>query len=249
VASAKTSLALVLGANSGIGAACVELFAARGWSVIAGFHEHRDRLDALVRRSTHNWITVLPVDVTNTHALASLHDYCHQRAMALDAVVVTASYNDPRLWNLAPFDARVDDLVECFRVEIGGLHNTLRTLHPLISAGGAVVAFSSASALHGDDDTFVYNVSKVGVTAYVRMIAKHYGSSLRVNCIAPDSISTDWLSDWHITPQELADFRVNRAGAKRIGTPAEAAALVFFLCTADSSFISGQTITLDGGAG
>ncbi len=249
VSRAVAKSALVLGANSGIGAACVNEFVAHNWSVIAGFHKRHHRIEALARESPPGCVTTMSVDVTDTATLASLNDHCVSHAIHLDAIIVAASYNEARLWNLPPLDATIADLLSCFTVEVGGLHNTLRLLRSLLTEGAAVVAFSSASALHGDDDTFVYNLSKTAVASYVRMVAKHYGSHIRLNCIAPDSISTDWLTEWDITPQELEHFRVKRAGARRIGDAQEVAALAFYLCSPQASFLNGQTITLDGGAG
>lgn len=249
MSAATAKSALVLGANSGIGAACVRAFLDNGWNVLAGFHERRERIDALASSSPAGRLTPMRVDVVELATLTSLHDYCVAHALRLDAIVDAAFYNEARLWNLPPLDATTADLVNCFMVEVGGLHNILVAMRPLLTAGAAVVTFSSASALHADDDTFVYNVSKSAITSYVRMIAKHYGTHLRINCIAPDSIATDWLTDWDITPHEQEQFRVMTAGARRLGTPQEAAALAYHLCSPRASFLNGQTITLDGGAG
>jgi 3-oxoacyl-[acyl-carrier protein] reductase len=241
--------AVVIGANSGIGAACVTAFRNSGWNVVATFHRRRDRLDDLLREATGHALVAMHVRVEDPQTIQSLREHLLAADQRIDALVVTASYNEPRLWNLDPLAVTADDLRAAFETEVIGLHNAVVELRPAMADGARIVAFSSASALHGDVDTFVYNVAKVGVASYVRMLAKRYGTDFRANCIAPDSIATDWLHDWNVSDEEMAGFRVLRGGLRRIGAAEEIASVVMFLCSGASDFMNGQTIVLDGGAG
>jgi NAD(P)-dependent dehydrogenase (short-subunit alcohol dehydrogenase family) len=239
--------ALVTGANSAVGAACVATFADAGWSVYATYHKRTDRIDVLAARLGDRMLGWSRLDVLDADGVSALAAELGERANTLDALVHVASYNEPRLWDIDPLDASVDDLRTSFEVEVIGLHQTLRAMSGLLQAGGAVVGFSSASALHGDSDTFVYNIAKVAVGSYARMVARRHGRRLRINCLAPDSLATDWLDEWPLGEQP--DFRVLREGQQRFGRPEEAAAAALFLCSPAASYLNGQTLILDGGAG
>lgn len=242
------SYILIVGANSGVGAACVDAFIAHKQRVVGTYHVRRDRIEERLNGLPADKFLARQLDVTDADAVQSLVEILQEEMGPPTAVVVTASYNVPALWNSDPLELESEEFMRCFNVEVCGLHNVVRFWMRHMSVGN-FVAFSSASAIHGDPDTFVYNVSKLGVTAYVRMFAKRYGDRARLNCIAPDSLATDWLTTWPVSKKEKSEFRVLKAGSRRLGDPSEAAALAVFLTSHNSSFINGQTIIFDGGAG
>lgn len=236
---------LITGSNSGVGSACVRRFLADGWRVIATFHKRVDRI-AELRSDLH--LEMHALDVAEALECKTLADRLTDAGVVLNALIVVSSYNEPPLWNVDPLRVTTGSLLASFAVEVAGLHNLLVSLTPLFVEGAAVVTFSSASAHHGDPDTFCFNLSKVAVSAYTRMLAKTT-SAFRINALALDSVVSDWLSEWDISTEQLQNFRVMKAGAKRLGRPEEVASLAAFLCSDDASYLSGQTLILDGGAG
>lgn len=240
---------LIIGGNSGVGAACIDAFANKGWQVVATYHQRRQRLDKRLETASGGTVSIHHLDVVNPTEVQSLRDQVHREGDDLEAIVHVASYNQPNLWNRPALEVSVDELMQCFQVEICGLHNVVAAFVPVMKPRAAIVTFSSASALHGDPDTFAYNVSKSAICTYTRMLAKEYGDHLRINCIAPDSLRTDWLTEWDVTSEQEAQFRVVRSGSRRIGEPSEAADLALWLCSSEASYVNGQTMTLDGGAG
>lgn len=242
---ALLSSVLVIGSNSGIGAACVQTFLANGWNVHGTFHEASERAAALASER----YALTQLDVTDIERVTALPSELDVGILPLDAVVYNASFSEPGLWNQPPLDISPKALAHAFSVEVCGLHRVLQAVHPILAPGCSIVTFSSASVAHGDSDTFTYNLAKSAVATYTHMFARYYGQTFRINCVAPDSIATDWLTSWPVSDQESAEFRVLQSGARRMGRPDEAANCVYFLCTSDSSYLSGKVITLDGGAG
>ena len=90
-----------------------------------------------------------------------------------------------------------------------------------------------------------YSAAKAGVIGFTKALAKEVGpSGIRVNCICPGVIKTDMLSD--LSEETLEDLR-EETPLQRLGTPADIAAAALFLCGADSSFITGQVLSVNGG--
>lgn len=241
--------ALIIGANSGVGSACAQLFVRNNWHVTATYHCRSDRIDALRSNLPRELLKVVQLDVLNENGFVRLHDTLPPEFKDPTALVFNASFADPTLWNAMPLAISDRTLQTSFAIEVAALHNVLRALVDTDPARPlSTVVFSSASAIHGDPDTFAFNVAKYALVAYVRMLASKYGDRLRINCIAPDSIATDWLTTWSVTDAELDSFRVMRSGSRRLGSPEEVAELVLFLCGPGAAFLNGQTIMLDGGA-
>lgn len=116
------------------------------------------------------------------------------------------------------------------------------------SAAGRVVMISSITGPRtGISGLSHYAASKGGLEAFVRAAAVELaGNGITVNAVAPGTIQTESLAALYSDPTELKDA-VASIPAQRIGTPADIAAAVSFLCSSDASFITGQSLIVDGG--
>lgn len=117
----------------------------------------------------------------------------------------------------------------------------------MMGSGGSVVFVSSAAARIGLANHEAIAAAKAGIEGMVRSAAASYArQKIRVNCVAPGMIDTGLTSDLRANPTQLqASVEMHALG--RIGTPAEIASVIDWLLGPDSSFVTGQSIAVDGG--
>ena len=110
---------------------------------------------------------------------------------------------------------------------------------------GRIVNMSSIVGLHGAAGQANYAASKAGLIGLTKAIAKELGSrNVTCNAVAPGFIETPMTAD---LPEEMREHVVKTTPAGRLGTPKDIAPLVVFLCGDQASYITGQTLTVDGG--
>lgn len=115
------------------------------------------------------------------------------------------------------------------------------------SGGGSIINTASLLGLKGQKYVAAYNASKGGLILLTKNAALEYGKyGIRVNAIAPGVIDTDIIQGWKDDERKWPI--ISKANAlRRIGSPEEVAAAVLFLASDDSSFITGTTLSVDGG--
>jgi 3-oxoacyl-[acyl-carrier protein] reductase len=110
---------------------------------------------------------------------------------------------------------------------------------------GRIVNVSSVVGLHGAAGQANYAASKAGLVGLSLAAAKELGSrNVTCNVVAPGFIETDMTSD---LPEAMREHVLKTAPAGRLGTPSDVAALVRFLCSEEAAYVTGQTVTVDGG--
>ena len=112
---------------------------------------------------------------------------------------------------------------------------------------GAILLISSIGGLRGNALIGAYNISKAADMQLARNLAVEYGpSNVRVNCIAPGLVQTDFAKYLWENP-ELLKTVTDPAPLKRIGQPDEIAGTAVYLCSPASAYVTGQTLVVDGG--
>ena len=109
---------------------------------------------------------------------------------------------------------------------------------------GAVVVTSSVHALIGLPGNPAYAAAKGGLTALTRQLAAEYGPEVRVNAVLPGPILT---RAWDTVSEEDKRRSIEQTAAKRFGTPDEVAAAIAFLASGEAAYITGASLTVDGG--
>jgi NAD(P)-dependent dehydrogenase (short-subunit alcohol dehydrogenase family) len=231
--------ALVTGVSSGIGAACARLFAREG-ARVAGIDLAKPAGDAaLVSFQEADVREEAPVAAAVAGALRSLG--------GLDVLVNAAGV-------AGGGPAHLCDLAEWRRVLDVNLTGTfLVTKHALPALieqrRGSIVNLASVEGLEGGESMSAYNASKGGVVLLTRNLALDYGAfGIRANAICPGFIRTPMMS--LLANPNLAEVtkRIEAAHALgRLGEPEEVANVALFLASDESSFVSGGSITVDGG--
>jgi 3-oxoacyl-[acyl-carrier protein] reductase len=244
-------VALVTGAASGIGAATARVFADAGADLVLGwFPGDPHDVDPVVRAVEERGRRVLAVevDVTNPEAVDAMVAAARRTMGRLDIVVANAAIaRDVPSAELD--DARFAQLVD---VDLAGVFRCFRAAIPvMVEAGwGRLLATSSiAGSLQGWAQHAHYAAAKAGIVGLVRSLAVELGPhGITANAIAPGVIVTPQSLDPvnSLGPAGVEAF-ASRVPVGRNGQPEDIANAFLFLASEEASFLTGQTILIDGG--
>lgn len=241
-------LAVVTGASEGIGFAIAERFVAEGADVVV-LGRSQAKLDAAVARLGAR-ASAVQGDASSPDDLARLADAVRATGRGVDVLVPNAGGGgiEHPLPEMTPeaFDA-VAGLT--FR----GAYFTVQRMLPVLSDGATVVLVGSIAGANGDAGHAVYNASKAAVRSLARTFTndlRHRG--IRVNAVSPGPTESVGFGDYISggDPTRADEIRREIAAAVpvgRIGRPSEVAAAVLFLASAESSFVAGVELVVDGG--
>ncbi len=238
-------VALVAGASKGIGAATAEAFAAAGAAVVLGARDTA-ALEAVASgiRSRGGQALAVGLDVTDSGSVRRFVEATLDRFGRLDAAFNNASAG-PLPAPLADIDPAEFDLGIATNIRGTFLGMKFQIPAMLRGGGGAIVNMASIAGLNGTANLAAYVAGKAGIIGLTKVAALDYADQgIRVNVVAPGPILT-----YHL---EAAGPQAQRGAAqstpmRRVGSPAEVAQAVLWLCSDQSSFITGTVMPIDGG--
>lgn len=242
-------VALVTGGGSGIGRASALAFARAGARVMVSDvspegGEETTRLIAALGGET----AFIPADVSNAEAVAAMVRATVDRFGRLDVAHNNGGIEGPLATIVDYTEEEWDRVVD---INLKGVWLCMRQEIPamLASGGGAIVNTASVSGLKGFPPLLpAYVASKFGVVGLTAVTARAYaGQGIRVNAICPGAIDTPMLDRIGAGAERLGVSLVAENPTGRLGSPAEVAEAVIWLCAEKASFITGQTLTIDGG--
>jgi NAD(P)-dependent dehydrogenase (short-subunit alcohol dehydrogenase family) len=238
-------IALVTGANSGIGLATAKRFVNEGAYVfITG---RRDAELAAAAREIGANVAGVPGDVSNLGDLDRLFTRIKQDKGRLDVLFANAG-----VATLAPFGTITEEFYESiFSVNVKGLLFTVQKALPLMPDGASIILNASIVGSKGLPANSVYSATKAAVRSFARTWTTDLKSRrIRVNAVSPGSIDTPGLSQL-LGTSEAGQQRLKMISGSipmgRLGTPDEIAKAVVFLASEDSSYITGIELFVDGG--
>jgi NAD(P)-dependent dehydrogenase (short-subunit alcohol dehydrogenase family) len=239
-------VAVITGGSSGIGLATAQRFAAEGAYVyITG--RRQSELDAAVKQIGAN-VTAVQGDVSNLADLDRLYEAVTQNHGRIDVVFANAGGGE-----FLPLGAITEDHFDkIFNSNVKGLVFTVQKALPLIPDGGSIILNASIAGSKGLEAFSVYSASKAAVRSFARgWTIDLKQRKIRVNAISPGPIDTPILSGLGETAEENNQIKAGLAATVplgRMGQPEEIASAALFLASADSSFITGTELFVDGGA-
>jgi len=243
----KGKIAIVTGGSRDIGRQVALKLAAAGAKVCVNYFGNKalaDETISLIEASGGEAIAVFG-DMTKASDVKQVVDSCIAAFGPVIHIVVNVAGGIMGRKPLAELDEAFWDAV--INVNLKSAYLVIREAVPHMSAGGAIVNFSSQAARDGGGGgALAYATAKGGVLTLTRGLAKELGpKGIRVNCVSPGMINTTF-HDTFTKPE----IRANVAAAtplRREGKAEEVADLVFYLASDASSFINGESVEINGG--
>lgn len=236
---------IITGGATGIGKAISSLFSQNGYNIVIGYNTSVDsaiELKNQLLKSNEN-IVIKKVDVTKTDDVAEFFDFAVKTFGKIDVLVCNAGIADQKLFT----DLTDIDWSKMINTNLGGCFNCCREASKLMVKQhfGSIVNISSIWGVCGASCEVHYSASKSGIIGLSKALSKELGpSGIRVNCVAPGVIATNMLKSF--TEDDLKSL-ADESSLGRIGTPEDVANAVYFLASDNASFITGQTLVVDGG--
>lgn len=241
-------LALVTGASRGIGLAIAEALAREGATVVIVSRKQAG-LDQAAAELAERGVTVIPraCHVGKPEQLAGLFDWLdatHGPVRMLVNNAATNPYFGPMLgaeW--AAWDKTFDVNLK------GPFELSRRVGQRLIDAElpGSIVNISSIFGLTAAPMQGIYGMTKAALVSLTRTLAHEWGGAgIRVNCVAPGLVETRFAQALLTDPALVSNY-TDRAALPRVGQPQDIAAMVAWLCSDASGWVTGQTFPVDGG--
>ncbi len=245
-------VAIVTGGARGIGRHYSEALAAEGAGVmIADIADGRDLAAELAAEHGANSVASAQVDVSDEESVKALVAATIERFGKIDVLVNNAALFTPlREQPFAEIETELWDRV--MAVNVRGLFLMAKHVAPHMIAQnyGKIINIGSGSAARGIPHMLHYVTSKGAVTAFTRALSRELGAhNICVNTLAPGFTISDSVVDHN--PGHLQSARepaIQRRALKRDEVPEDLVGTLVFLRSADSDFITGQTIAVDGGA-
>jgi 3-oxoacyl-[acyl-carrier protein] reductase len=232
--------ALVTGASRGIGAATALMLAADGWPVRVNYRSDEAGAKEVVAKieAEGGTATLWQGDVASADDIARITEPGDE-----GPVLVLVNNAGVRVDNLSPSLTDEDwatvidtNLTSTFRATRAALPRMMRARF------GRVINVSSVAGIRANPGQANYSASKAGVIGFTRTVAAEVARrGVTVNAVAPGVIETAFTED--VLEGDLA----KAIPARRVGTPEEVAACIRFLASADASYVTGTTLTVDGG--
>jgi len=243
-------VAIITGAGTGIGRACAELFAREGAAVVlAG--RRREPLEEVAEaiQGEGGRALAAPCDVRQAGQVRNLVARAVETFGGLQVVV-----NNAALWTGGTAEETSEEVWdEMMATNLKGVFLLSREALPVLrrAGGGSIVNIGSVLGLVGMKQRVAYATTKGGLVQMTKAMAlDHAAEKIRVNCICPSLVHTpmgqDSLARFGDAAAELAR-RVSMIPLGRAGTPEDVARLAVFLASADSDWVTGAAIPLDGG--
>ena len=238
-------VALVTGGSRGIGRAVVARLAQDGYDIALCFQSHKDAAEDAAAQARAFGARVLAsrADVADIAEVQAFVQAAEDGLGPVEVVVTSAGIiRDGPLATMA--DNAWQDVLG---VNLGGTYNVCRTVirKMMRRRGGAIVTVSSVAGVAGTPMQTNYAASKAGIIGFTKALSKEVGRyGVRVNAVAPGFIETDMVAG--LPERQIAAAKA-QLSLGRFGRPEEVAAAVSFLASRQASYITGQTLVIDGG--
>ncbi|MDQ6734406.1 MAG: SDR family oxidoreductase [Nitrospirota bacterium] len=240
-------VAIVTGANAGIGAAVAKVLAEEGAAVVIT-GRRKDLLDQVVLDIQRHKGRALAVagSVTDESHVRSVVDQCVRTFGTLNIVV-----NNAGIGAFGKLLHEIDDATwhEMLDINLTGVFRMTRAAVPVMleNGGGSIINMSSVGGVIGFSGSAAYGTSKGGLELFTKCVAMDYAQDgIRCNSVCPGLIDTPMAAPLLNNPDMKAEV-LAAYPIRRVGTPEEVAKMVLYLASDDASWVTGSSFMIDGG--
>lgn len=237
---------LITGASGGIGSEICRIFAENGFDVIAQYNNNKteaEKLKSELEKRFSVSVLLLCADLSKSEETALLAERALSDGRKIDVLVNNAGVSLRGLFQLVS----EEDAKRLLSINLESAMSLTRKILPSMIARkkGKIVNVSSMWGVTGGSLEVDYSASKAALIGFSKALSKEVGpSGINVNCVAPGFIETKMNDCFdEETKREIAEC----CSLCKNGTPRDVAELVFFLSSEKADFITGQTISVDGG--
>ena len=232
---------IITGASGDIGLAIAKKFAEQNYNIIYHYNNNLNEgvVDALSRTSN-----VLPVqaNLCDQHDIERLVNTAIKTFGKIDCLVNNAGISSPKL----AIDESYGSISEVVSTNLISAIYLTSLLIPHMNEGGSIVNISSIWGVYGGAGESTYSATKSGLIGYTKALSKELGASkIRVNAVTPGMIDTKM--NINLTKKEKQEFLEDHTALQAIGTPEDVANVVLFLSGDGARYITGETLSVDGG--
>lgn len=236
---------LVTGGSRGIGKAIAIKYAKNGYNVVLNYLSDSTDVKGLTKEFEENGAEVLCVkaDVSKSDEVKELVEKAIQKFGRIDVLVNNAGITKDTLL----MRMKEEDFDKVIDINLKGTFLVTKEVIPYMmkKRNGRIINLSSVVGVAGNAGQSNYAASKAGIIGFTKSLAKEVASrNIRANCVAPGFIETDMTS---VLSDEIKANISSQIPMKRMGTVEDVANVVYFLGNEESSYITGQTIHIDGG--
>lgn len=238
-------VALITGANRGIGKQIAITLAKHGFDIAINYRTGNDSLNETIKEIESYGVKCLAVqgDVSVFEDCENMTKLIIEKFERIDVLVNNAGITKDMLF----MRMKPEDFKQVIDINLIGTYNMTKNVsqYMIKQRSGRIINISSVVGIHGNAGQANYSASKAGIIGFTKSLAKELaGRNILVNAVAPGFIETDMTK---VLKDEVKSNILNSIPLKREGKPEEVANVVKFLASEDSSYITGQVISVDGG--
>lgn len=234
---------IVTGASRGIGREIVKELAHKGYIIVANYNKSENKAMELKKEleSQNINIDIFKADVSKREEVKKLVEFTLDKYKKIDVLINNAGISESKLFT----DITDEDFNRMINVNLYSAFCVIQEVLPIMihNKNGSVINMSSVWGMVGASCETIYAISKAGMDAMTKSLAKELGpSNIRVNSIAPGFIDTDMNKN---ISENIKKEIINEIPLQRIGKPIDIAKCVNWLI--NDEFITGQIISINGG--
>lgn len=236
---------IITGASRGIGRAAALLFGANGYNVIVNYMHSHEKAEEVCNIINSEGGMAVPyrADVSDRKAVDEMTDFARKQFGGTDVLVNNAGIAEQIMF----CDITEEKWDRMFDIDVKGVYNCTQSVLPdmVHKKYGRIINISSMWGITGASCEVHYSAAKAAVIGFTKALAKELGpSGITVNAVAPGVIATEMNGN---LSQETMDILKDETPLCRIGTPEDAAEAILFLASPKASFITGETLSVNGG--
>jgi len=238
-------VALITGGAKGIGKAIAKKFAKNGYDLILNYVSDKTDLEGIQNEFKEYGVEVLleKADVSNYEQCENMVKAAIEKFGRIDTLINNAGVTKDNLL----MRMKEEDFDKVISINLKGTFNMTKLVTPYMmkKREGRIVSISSVVGVVGNAGQSNYAASKAGIIGFTKSVAKELAlRNILANCVAPGFIATDMTSVLSDKVKESINAQIP---LKRMGTADEIANAVYFLGGEENTYITGQTLNIDGG--